>query len=300
MSETDRNKAVEYYLEKWNPSGAEDQRLNNLRDEFGSWLDQIPEDIQPLVHELLEGLYYYTHDYANELLHGLHLELCEKHCIKDDDTIYTFIEAKDSKSNSSNDYWTEYKFINKINTEICITNPDKLENEFWDHINNIVFIDDCSGTGETFYNYISKRKDRYIDKNIYFIAIHMMTEAIEEINKVLGELGILVTTISATIQEKAFTPFHFKNKTKADEAKKIISEVSHKFGIDKDHILGYANSESLMVFYNNTPNNTLGIIRYDTKTYTSLFPRRRSTIPGWKRLGRKKKAREASNYNAKL
>lgn len=298
MSETDRNKPVEYYLEKWNPSGSEDRRLNDLRDVFDSWLDQIPEDIQPVVHGLLEGLCYYTHDSANRLLRDLHLELCKKYHIKDDDTIYAFITSKDSRSNSSNDYWTEYKFINNIDSELCITNPDILEEEYWEYINNVVFIDDCSGTGKTFYEYICKRKDRYKGKKIYFIAIHMMKEAKEKISRVLK--GLSVTIISSETQEKAFTPRFFESEAKAEEAKKVISEVSKSFGIHRDHILGFANSESLMAFYNNTPNNTLGIIRFDTETYSSLFPRKRSFTPEWKKLGRKKKAREASNYNAKL
>jgi hypothetical protein len=294
------NEIAEAYLKRWNLSNSPDERLDNFREQFFSWLSQIPQKAHPAIIKLLDSFNYYTHEKTNGLLVSLHAILVERYHLADDDTIYTFVKSKRQKSNSSNDYWTEYKYLNGLNKEICIVDPDSLESIYWDEIHNIVFIDDCCGTGKTFCDYIEVRQDRYREKKVFFIALHMMLDAIEQIAEISEQLDISIEVINSVIQDKAFSPAVFEDEEKSAIAKKLIIQVSTDLAIPQKEILGFGNAESLMAFYNNTPNNTIGIIRYDTNNFFSIFPREKTVIPGWRANANRKKQRQIKNYNAAL
>lgn len=296
MRKYDTNALANNYIKKWNPTGDLDKRLKVFNDDFEKWLSQIPENAIPVVLNLLDHFYYYSHRKTNELLACLHEMLVSDYQVSEDDTIYTFIKSHTGKSNSSNDYWTEYKGINQLNKEICIIDINKITIEQWAGINNIVFIDDCCGTGKTFTEFLSESLERYIEKKIYFVSIHIMHEAEIFINRFASDNNLHIYLINAMIQEKAFSNSCFGSGH--EEAKDLITETSQGFGIPNREILGYKASESLMAFYNNTPNNTLGMLRYDTDTYFSIFPRDKTTKPSWKNLGANKRSKKTQNYNA--
>lgn len=294
---TQNQELVLKYIGQWESSEIIDHRLQNFSDEFENWFNQIPDTAKPIVLKLLDNFYYYSHAEANKYLIQLHERLVNEYSILDDDTIYLYIKSKDGISNSSNDYWTEYKLNNKINRNICIENPNIITDEQWNCIHNIVFIDDCCGTGKSFMGYLSKDIDKYRGKKVYFVSIHIMDNTIKTLEHFAEKEQLEIILINAVVQQKAFSSEHFNDQK--DEAKQIITDASTSFGIPENHILGFDNSESLMAFYNNTPNNTLGIIRYDVENkYKSIFPRNNDKKPSWQMLNKAKKSREAKNYNA--
>ena len=61
-------------------------------------------------------------------------------------------------------------------------------------------------------------------------------------------------------------------------------------------MLGYKNTEALVAFYNNTPNNTLPIFWTDVEDNKALFPRNDDEKPSWKMMKRDKELRSESNY----
>lgn len=297
MSEMSNVKEI--CLKKWRNGELElDDRLYEFDNNFENWLEQIPETNRPTVLTLIENIEYYSHKCTNKWLKTLHQRLIESNQnISVQNTIYVFIKSKYGKTNSSNDYWTEYKGINKLNSNICITDMDTIDEEFWKYIENIVFIDDFSGSGKSFTDELEKCPNRYKGKNIFFVTINIMLSATKKINDYCKEKGINVVLLSAFNQEKAFERDLFENNSKAKEEIKIISK---KFDIPKNEIFGFRKGEALIVFYNNTPNNTLGIIRYNTKQYSSLFPRKDETIPDWAKMQREKIKRQNANYNNKV
>ena len=281
-------------LEKWKDSSELDERLMRFDENFESWLKQIPTENQALVLTLVQHLEYYSHKAINKWLAELHKQLIEQASISDENTIFAFIKSEYGKSNSSNDYWTEYKAINRINTNICIENLEVLDSDDWSFIENIVFIDDFSGTGESFIKELRKDVDRYKNKSIYFITIDIMYSAISAIEQFASENDLKIFVLSSFKQEKAFERDLFDdNETSEAE----LVSVSKRFKIPEREILGFKNSQALVAFYNNTPNNTLGIVRYATENYTSLFPRKNDQIPHWMQLKKRKKARTIANYN---
>ena len=86
-----------------------------------------------------------------------------------------------------------------------------------------------------------------------------------------------------------------------DELRPLIKRRSKKLNIPGVYCLGKYKSESLVSFYNDTPNNTIGLFWYDSDKYFSIFPREFENTEGLKRptprsLKQQKAARTAQNY----
>ena len=284
-------------LDKWRNGSKLDTRLIFFDDKFEEWIKQIPENNRETVLTLIQNLEYYSHRTTNYWLKNLHSQLLQKGNITDENTIYVFIKSKYGKSNSSNDYWTEYKSLNCINSNICITDIEDLELEDFKYIENVVFIDDFSGSGKTFLDEIKKNPSIYKGKNIYFITINIMYKAVKAIEEYSETNGLNIILFSALKQEKAFERRLFSNDS---DAKREIKEMSLEFKIPEDEVMGFKKSQALIAFYNNTPNNTLGFIRYDTDTYNSIFPRNDNYVPRWLQLKKERMRRNKMNYNSKI
>ena len=285
-------------LKKWcNGEARLDERLEFFSKEFESWLQQIPESNQTTVITLIEHLEYHSHRTTNTCLKNLHSELVKYTNITDDNTIYVFIKSEDGISNSSNDYWTEYKLINNLNKNICIENMESIAPEAWLYIQNFVFIDDFCGSGKSFINELKKDPERYKNKNVFFITIHAMMQAFDSVRLYCSKAGINIILLSAFTQDKAFEQNYFEDNALA---KNEVMNMSKILNIPKSARMGYDDSQSLVAFYNNTPNNTLGFIRYDTENYKSIFPRRKDHIPQWQVMTKRSHRRSMANYNNKL
>lgn len=282
---------------KWSSGFEIDKKTQEALDKFDTWLSQIPDEYKELSLILIQNLEYYPRKLTNKLLINLHTKLREYSTISDDNTIYAYIKSKDGKTNSSNDYWTEYKFHNGINKHICYENIDAIKECQWEYVKNIVFIDDFSGTGNSFIKELKKKENFYYEKNVYFITICIMEDAIKEIEKYSKNKNIKVILINGGVKKKAFSQDLFKNNI---EAKEHLIKLTKELKIPKEESpLGFRKSESLVAFYNNTPNNTLPIIRYDSEEYTSLFPREYEKKPSWQTMNAEKKGRKKTNYNNK-
>ncbi len=276
-----------------NDDHSKDDRLEFFDHSFESWINQFPEQYIDIVLTLVTNMEYYTHRRVNKFLRLLHQDLLKRTCVTDDDTIYTFIKSKQGYSNSSNDYWTEYKAINRINKYTCIVDISKMPPEAIEAIKKIIVIDDFSGTGESLITEIDNNLHMYKGKEIFFISIGIMEDAILNIQHYCETIDARITFIYAFVQKKAFQRDLFENEA---DAYKAITNISKKLKIPEIWIMGYGESQALVAFYNNTPNNTLGVLHYDTDKYRSIFPRERERIPSWKKLQKQKKMRENANY----
>lgn len=282
---------------KWSSEFEIDKRTQAALDKFDIWISQIPDKYKELSLILIQNLEYYPQKLTTKLLMELHSKLIELPTISDDNTIYAYIKSKDGKTNSSDEYWTMYKLFNDLNREICYENINAIKDWQWSHVENIVFIDDFSGTGQSFIKELQKSEDRYCGKNICFITICIMEDAIQKIKDYSQKKNINIVPIYSYMQKKTFTRDLFKDNM---NAKNLLLMLTAYLKIPKQESpLGFNESESLVAFHNNTPNNTLPVIRYDTKEYTSLFPRRHDRKPSWDSMKLGKRRRKTANYNNK-
>ncbi|EJU21504.1 hypothetical protein HMPREF1143_0280 [Peptoanaerobacter stomatis] len=282
---------------KWAAGFEIDARTKAALDKFDIWLSQIPDEYKELSLILIQNLEYYPQKLTNKVLIELHNKLKELPNISDDNTIYAYIKSKDGKTNSSDEYWTMYKLFNNLNREICYENINAINDCQWGYVENIVFIDDFSGTGQSFIKELQKSEDRYCGKNIYFVIICIMEDANQKIEDYSQKKNINISPIYYCMQKKTFTRDLFKDNM---NAKNLLLMLTEYLKIPKQESpLGFNESESLVAFHNNTPNNTLPVIRYDTKEYASLFPRRHDKKPPWQKMRLEKKDRKIANYNNK-
>jgi hypothetical protein len=280
-------------LKRWQ---YEDERTRYFSQIFDEWISKIPDDAIKMVYYLLSCFCYYPHDNVNKLLVKLHKRLLMRGSINDNNTIYLMIKSKIGIGNSSNDYWSEYKYQNKLNKYTFIDNINFLEDRQLEYIQNVVFIDDCSGSGGTFIKYINNNIDIFRNKNIYFITIHIMKQAVDSIKNYSKENKLKISIITNICQDKAFNLRYFKNN---EYLKTLLIDLSRSFKINNNYILGYDDTEGLFAFFNNSPNNTLGLFWHDTATYRSPFPRKFDSKPVWMKYEEEKKKREAQNYLVK-
>lgn len=283
---------VEQCLNKW---GTEDARILDFKNQFSAWVYQMQDSLKIIVLDLLQDFVYYSHENTNQKLIELHNDLLNTGAITNDNTVFCVIPAKLKTSNSSYDYWSEYKLLNKMSKHCLVPNIEALDDEDISNIDNFVFVDDCSGSGKTFIDYMKLVKNRLSNKNIYYIVIHAMKNAIENINKFSEENNLKVDIICSTIQIKAFDSERYTGT----DTKHVFNSECKKIGIPRHEILGFKKSQSLLAFHNNTPNNTLGIFRYDTENYKSIFPRNDDEKPSWYRMKIEREMRNKQNYYAK-
>jgi hypothetical protein len=294
MQESNSHHIVTECLGRWR---YEDERTKYFSDIFNTWVASIPKTAIEMIFHLLSTLCYYPHRLVNEYLVELHNRLNAKGEITNNNTIYISIKSRTGIGNSSNDYWVEYKFQNRINKYICFDDIRRLSPQQHAVISNIVIIDDCSGSGKTLVDYLRANSDFFRGKNIFFITIHVMKVALENINIFAKEENLKVDVLFIFEQDKAFKDEYFKDK---DSMKDDFIKLSRDLNINDGHILGFEESEGLFAFYNNTPNNTLGLFRYDIGEYRSLFPRKDDKKPTWWNLKENKQVRKAQNYHSKI
>lgn len=283
-------------LQKWSEGQELDERLIKFASNFDSWIAQIPEKNRETVLTLIKNTEYYSHQNVNKWLKELHGQLLHNASVNDENTIYVFLRSKLGKTNSSNDYWTEYKAINQLNKNICIENIDKLDIEDFKYIENIIYIDDFGGSGKSFITEIERYPEKLKGKSVYYITINIMFSAIKKIKKYCDDNGIIIVFLPAYKQEKAFKRNLF---TDDERAKNEITEMSKDLSITKSFVLGFNKTQALVVFFNNTPNNTLGFIHDDSDNYKSIFPRRHDSKPGWMKLKEDRIKKGKTNYNNK-
>lgn len=276
------NEVKEECAKRW---GKEDEKIIEFQKKFNEWCVFNNEEDSQICLELLKKFNYYSKPKVNEELKKTHEELLKIFEFNPNYTIYTILKDRNGRANSSMEYFWEYVHINNIDKGSRIIDIDSIKKEFYENVENVVIIDDCIGSGQTTKDYLEKNRKKLIDKKIYLILIHLV---IEEANKLLDfakEQGYDLTILCRNKKEKAFG----KEETKQRE--RFIALSKNK-NIPLDRILGRDNVEALMAFYNNTPNNTLGIFWYETESNTPLFPREKSSRPNWMT----KEKRKQQNY----
>ena len=293
----DRNEVRLHCLERWD---ADDERIAYFEDNYDEWLDQIPDDMHEIIFQLLEFFEYYSHEKVNQLLVNLGHELIKYNEIDPQLTIYTPLAKSNGLWSSSQDYLREYTLLHGIhNAKIAANLEQYFDKKNHKPIHNIVIVDDFCGSGKTFTNFLMNYYDLLKDKTVYYLVSYCMDEAKTTIESTAIDYKLKVKIICINHGIKVFDRDEFFNRK--DEIRKQIKSQSKKFKINKNDYLGKYESEALVSFYNNTPNNTIGLFWCDTKNYFSIFPRDFENKEGLKRptpknLKKDKADRNAQNY----
>ena len=261
------NEIIYKKVGEWEQKGSRQQLINRIR----AWLDQFNDDEKPEMLTLLSYFDFYSEYNLKEqsiLLYSKFREICESR-----DVVFSKPEKDVGTSFSTLFYTTFWRFNNlynysQENLSSIIDEPNLPQ--------NIVIVDDFLGSGNTFIHYISSliQKNPVLkDKSFFFLFIHSTILGEEAINYFAHEVGLSVTVISNKRTKKAFEEGNIYNGSEADIHKEIYGSIFDKRSTFKWAKYGYKETEALVSFYYNTPNNTLGLFWINISGFNSLFAR---------------------------
>lgn len=286
-------------LERWQCDES-DPRIEHFIQCFKDFNDKLPQDLDNCVEIMLMRFCYYSHMKMNNAYKLMHSELISTYNLDIDKSVFSVLKSQKPKLNSSYLYLFEYKMLNNLSKYSCIPELSDLFNSpNWNSIDNIVFVDDICGTGKTFNDFILSVKERIVNKTIYYVVIHIMAEAKERIERIAKDNDMEIIVVSHNTTKAAFS-YDDLNKYKEQFIRGSndlgIIRMKEILGFDYCSEEEHSYSESLVAFYENTPNNTLGIFWKNTEKNKPLFPREDDPKPQWQVMGKRKHQKSESNY----
>ena len=283
-----------YCISKWEASSS-DERIKQFTNNYPAFMENKSPEMKKCIELLLKEFEYYSHNIVNDELFCLHNDLLRKYHLDIDVSLFAVLQSQRSTYNSSYEYLGEYKAINSLSKYNVVPELSSWFNkEYWGNVENIVFVDDFCGSGKTFIDYIESIKEHIRDKNIYYVVIHMMSAAKDRINDYAKSNNIDVTVVTYHITDAAFSI-----NDELEASRDLFKEESSDLGIKSSEIFGFDNTESLVAFHENSPNNTLGLFIKDTSENVALFPREIDKKPSLMTIKNKKKKKQESNYVCK-
>lgn len=277
--------------DKWAKDGVDD-RISDAIDKFEEWANNFDKNEREILAKILQKFEYYSRNFITRIVEELSLESIKKYGISEADSVISVVRKVDGKYNSSYDYWLLHRIVSGLSKEIYYDSVDSIDDMDWDNIKKVVYVDDCSGSGKQFVKFIQRQRKSFFDKQIVLIVIEAAQNAKSYIKNELKKDGINVEILAYSTKEKAL-------KNILEKEKETFYSMSQKQGIIKKYILGYDEAEALMAFYNNTPNDTLGLFWFPSEKKSPIFPRNLEKKPGWKLNKEEKVKRRRQQYEAK-
>jgi len=237
------------------------------------WLQNFQKSEHKLAIDILSNLTVYTTDDIENILYDSFSELINKMPL--DNQIIVIPVGNFGKSGSMISYLLQKTGITKnhrIQLKSSLDNIENIESPYC-----LVIIDDFIGTGSSFVSFfdekISPHKGKFSE--IHFIGIAGMDFGVQVIKKYAN-----VHLQKSNIFKKAFSSkasyFGYRNYLEHRKfcykyGSKLVGPKKHKS--DKDNVLGFGNSQSLVSFSYGTPNNTLPIVWANKDGWIPLIPR---------------------------
>ncbi len=291
-------------LQRW----GKDEKTKNLLEKTQEWIIPIKNDEHKnIFFTLLNKFNYYSREAIYNIFRNLHkkIEEFDPEC---ENTLFLPLISPEGRLNHSYDMLSCYQIATGLDKMCFPTDIYQVEDSYpLDIINNIVLIDDMTGTGTTIKEsikfMINRFRNVFKNKKIHLVILEGSEEGIESIKKLKDESGYDINIICSNTFKKAFTPDYIFANTEFDEARDIVLSYEKEITNNKKKfLLGYEQSEALMAFYYDTPNNTLSSFWFTNKEkkWTPLFPRNENFGPKWTRdLKRKMRAKNNVNYMLK-
>jgi len=237
------------------------------------WLHNFPKSEHKFALDILQNLTVYTTDDIENILNDSFSDLINS--IPATNQIIVIPLGKFGKSGSMVSYFFQKTNVSRnkrIHLKSSLDNIEDISKPY-----SFVIIDDFIGTGSSFVSFFNEKISAHKDKfsEIHFIGIAGMDFGVNEVKQYAT-----VHIPKSNIFKKAFSSeasyFGYRNYNEHREfcykyGSKLVAPKKSKS--DKDKVLGFYNSQSLVSFSYGTPNNTLPIIWGNKDGWTPLIPR---------------------------
>lgn len=280
-------------LRRWFGEEPEDEKGLHFSRTFEQWIGSLPHDLKAIALKQMENFEYVPQERANQYFKELY-RLLEKEFPDTGSLIISHIPRQDGASDSSIASLIFFQTLNSIPSENIL-----IHSRFPHDINLsnkiIVFIDDFCGTGDTFINTIVRQYSNCLkDAIVVYAVLYCMEKGLSHIKTAASDLRLDVRVVSVFKRNSYYESPECENAN-------IILRGSEQLGIKAKYALGYKQTQSLISFYSNTPNNTFGYIwaKPEQVNYDPIFPRKRRGRPPWGTMRDERKSRNQANYHAK-
>lgn len=271
--------AVKTFIENNKINNSKEKYVKNFKKKFGYFMAQKPiKDDKEIGNFFLESIKKYDY-YSREKVEGIFRNFHNNYLMRQKDitlmnTRFSNISSINEpyKYNSSEFFLAKYIEVNELgnNQKIDLYSLKKVKetnqkmHEKLSNIKYIVLIDDFSGTGNTIIEYLTKIECYLKDRITIIFCIHIMGKAEEKITNFAQERGLII-----------FLKFFKKTFNELDDKSDLRNKIKElETNISSPFPLGYDESEALVTFYRNCPNNTFSSYWYHYEGYwTALFPR---------------------------
>lgn len=283
------------------------------KNKIDNWLSNFKEEEREDLLFLLTQFIYFSKLQIDNMLISIYRDfykyvIVENYRLNNEDTTDILLiknHFKDSErksrfipignpSESSSGLLGEFRKINNINKDLFIERSELLNLTLGD-IEHFIFIDDICGSGHQAYkenqDYISHIRDKFPHSKIHYYSLVGLEEGLEYLNK-NSDYDYLESVLRLDKTYKCFSSESriFKNNDYNINQEKL-KEICEKYGLllygsiisrqgghiyfADPHKLGYSDSQLLIGFHHNTPDNTLPIIWYneDMIPWNPIFPR---------------------------
>ena len=246
------DKIISSVITTWGFS-KQDIFFNERKIQTIKWFDNFKPSELNNAFEIFKKVQYKTIYDINDKIKLASKELSK--LFSDDFSNVLFYPLGLSSSSSGSMYLYNYSHILKLD------NKNYKYDSFKYHLNkyvNIVFIDDIIGSGNQAIRFFNNHLINSTAK-CFYISLYGFERGIEKINKE-ARFEMVFTCKTLSDEEMAFSEnsYIFKDPIKKAELKAFCE--NHGKKLYPEYPLGYDDSQALLVFPHNTPNNTLPII----------------------------------------
>ena len=272
-----------------------------IRDEFGSkiesWLLAFEEADRPFLIELLEHFQYYSEQKISKKVVDL-FQLFKNAFPTDAEEAVYIKPVKEFGTSFSTIFFTAFWLKNNL-MDYAEENAIGLLSE-GNIPSRIVIVDDFAGSGQT----LIKTVDKLLEANsgvgsskIFFLVFLLSDEAERAITEYADESELKIEIVALEKSSGAFKSGFIYNEKQVEEKRAIYEKLYNRFKLNLAFRYGFLEIASLIAFYYNTPNNTLGLFWQDLAEFCALFPRHKGKKTELKKMQNSAKDRRQSRKN---
>lgn len=253
-----------------------------------TWLGAFHEDERPLLLNLLGHFFYYSEKKIKEKASALYEKFCAE-CKEIESVVYIPTIKQYGVGYSSlffDNFWLMNNLYDSSERNIVGLLRENIVPE------TIAIIDDYSGTGNTIAMTLTEMicANEAVKKvKIYVLVQHITKRAIEFLQSLAASLSLDLHIVYLDYSEETFKPRYLFEMVEAEKKRLFYETICHRLDVEDKNILGYEQVQSLVAFYYNTPNNTLGLFWKDLDGFAALFSRHNKNRTPLAELQRKAK-----------
>lgn len=251
-----------------NKYGKDDVYTEKFRDKFAKWITNFKTDEEKKIFlKLMKEYEYFNRKWFKEAFLKLYKQCLSQGIKLENSKILSM--SKDNEADSSIEYFGLLRELDRSENLGFYSDTLIRDIKGIKDAENVLFFDDISGSGGTVKKYLTRNSEYLKGKNVFVNVCIITSKALEDLTKYCKT-------------EKSFkiiiNYYELKNKSIDDNSIICINEKNSILRIEEslwgkgnNQILGYKDSQLLITFFHNTPNNTISSFWFSESFYNQAY-----------------------------